>query len=251
MRRTNRPSVAVFICSSDNRKDVLVRVLPSLFKFWPNCPYPIYLGLNSRDEKLPLSTHVLAPASEWYRECTAQLAQLDEEYLIVILDDFLIRAPVDQARVAQLVEDAANLDLGYLRLLPLGRSLPARLAGHRLPELKPGIERIPLHRPFYSGLQIAIWRKPHLQAMLQKPLSIWEFEHCYIPGPIHCAITGRPPIVYRHLVERGRWLPDARSLLQQAGLSTQLGDRPVWPKSRYAQLLLDQVRWHVLGYSTC
>ncbi|HKQ80671.1 MAG TPA: hypothetical protein VJS42_00605 [Steroidobacteraceae bacterium] len=251
MRHPDPSRVAVFICSSDSRRDVLVRVLPSLHKFWPDCPYPIYVGLNSYDSTLRGGTHVLAPASEWHRECALQLAQLEEEYVIVILDDFLVLAPVDQARVADLVEDAVTLSLSYLRLLPLGRSLPARLSGWRLPELKPGIQRIPVHRPFYSGLQIAIWRKQHLQAMLEQPLTIWEFEHQYIPGSVHCALTDSPPIVYRHLVERGRWLPDAHSLLRRAGLPAELGERPVWPKSRYARLCLDQVRWLVFGYSTC
>lgn len=243
--------VAVFICSSDNRRDVLDRILPCVAKFWPNCPYPIYVGLNSYDRSLPIGTPILAPASQWHRECSLQLAQLAEDYLILVLDDFLIGAPVDQARLADLVEKAVTLNLAYLRLVPLGRSLPARLTGRRPPELKPGIERIRAHRPFYSGLQIAIWRRKHLLSMLQQPQSIWEFEHQCIPDSTHCAIRNRPPIVYRHLVERGRWLPDARSLLQRAGLATELGERPIWPKSKYAALFLDQVRWVVLGYATC
>lgn len=243
--------VAVFICSSDNRRDVLDRVLPSVAKFWPDRPYPLYVGLNSLNRPLPIGTPILAPPSQWHHECSLQLAQIAADYVIVVLDDFLIRAPVDQARLAELVEDAVTLDLAYLRLLPLGRSLPARLTGWRPSELKPGIKRIRPHHPFYSGLQIAIWRKQHLLAMLRQPQSIWQFEHHRLPESMHCAIKHRPPIVYRHLVERGRWLPDARSLLKQAGLATDLGNRPLWPKSKYAGLFLDQVRWVVLGHATC
>jgi hypothetical protein len=246
-----RSSVAVFICSGDGRRDVLDRILPSVLKFWPDCPYPIYVGLNSCIRPLRGGTAVLAPASEWYRECAFQLTQVTQDYVIVILDDFLVGAPVDQVRLTELVEDSVTLDLAYLRLVPLGRSLPARLTGWRPPELKPGIERVRTGRPFYSSLQIAIWRKGYLQSMLQKPLSIWEFEHECSPESVHCAIKDRPPIVYRHVVERGRWLPDARLLLQRAGLPTELGDRPVWPKSRYGRLFLDRVRWVVLGYATC
>ena len=51
----------VFICSSDNRRDVLDRVIPSVFKYWPDCPYPIYVGLNSSPDRLPNVTPVLAP----------------------------------------------------------------------------------------------------------------------------------------------------------------------------------------------
>lgn len=245
-----RSPVAVFICSADNRRDVLERTLPSLIKFWPDCPYPIYAGLNSRGRPLSVGTPLIAPASQWHRESAQQLAQITEDYLIVILDDFLFRAPVDQARLSALVAGVVAQDLAYLRLVPLGRSLPARLSGRRPPQLQPGIELIRARRPFYSSLQIAVWRREHLLSMLQQPQSIWEFEHRWVPA-VHCAIRDRPPIAYRHLVERGRWLPDARSLLQRAGLATDLGERPVWPNSRYARLFMDQVRWVLLGYATC
>lgn len=244
--------IAVFVCSSDSRRDVLDRVLlPSLLKFWPDCPYPIYVGVNSQGNPLAGGTFISAPASEWYIECIFQLSLIAADYLIVILDDFLIRAPVDQAGLADLVEDVFTLDLAYLRLVPLGRSLPARLTGRRPLELKPGIDRIPPRHPFYSALQITIWRKQHLLSLLEMRPSIWEFEHQYSPGSMHCAINDRPPIDYCHLVERGHWLPYARARLQQAGLPNELGDRPVWPSSRYAALFLDQIRWAVLGYATC
>jgi hypothetical protein len=246
-----RSRVGVFVSSSDNRRDVLDRILPSVVKFWPDCPYPLYVGLNSHGKPLPVGTALLAPVSDWRHECSLQLAQIEEEYLIVILDDFLIGAPVDQARLSDLVADSLTLNLPYLRLVPLGRSLAARLTGWRPVEMHPGIEKIRSRRPFYSSLQIAIWRRQHLLTLLQQPLSIWEFEHQCLPEWMHCAIKDRPPIAYRHLVERGRWLPDARSLLHRAGFPTELGERPVWPKSRYARLFLDQIRWTVLGYATC
>ncbi len=58
-----------------------------------------------------------------------------------------------------LVENAARLNLDYLRLIPLGRSLFARAVGWRPTEVSPGIQRIRDRHPFYSALQIAIWRK--------------------------------------------------------------------------------------------
>src|SRR5687767_3506927 len=112
--------VGVFVSSSDNRRDVLDRILPSVVKFWPDCPYPTYVGLNSHGNPLPVGTALLAPVSDWRHECSLQLAQIAEEYLIVILDDFLIGAPVDQARLSDLVASSLTLNLPYLRLVPLG-----------------------------------------------------------------------------------------------------------------------------------
>ncbi|WP_129777729.1 hypothetical protein [Peristeroidobacter soli] len=243
--------VAVFVCGSDNRIDILERTLPALQKFWPACPYPIHVGLNTCARPLAVGRPILAPPSDWRREFGQQLTQLDHEHVIVLLDDFLIQAPVAQQRLATLVEDAVRMNLDYLRLIPMGRSLLARAMGSQPAEIARGIQRIRERHPFYSALQIAIWRKRHLLSMLEQPLSIWEFERQSLGEAHHCAITTDPPIAYRHLVEKGRWLPYARSLLRQAGFPPELGDRPAWPATRYGQLLVDQLRWVVLGYATC
>jgi len=245
------PAVAVFVCSSDNRLDILDRTLPSVQKFWPECRYPIYVGLNSFHRTLPVGTPLIAAPSEWRREFGQQLRQIDPDFVIVLLDDFLIQAPVNDARLAHLCEMAVRMNLDYLRLVPLGRSLLARATGRQPVEAGPGIQRVRECHPFYSALQIAIWRKRHLLTMLEQPLSIWEFERQCIRDASHCAIKDNPPIAYRHLVEKGRWLPYAGSLLRRAGFAPELGDRPAWPATRYGQLFLDQLRWVVLGYATC
>jgi hypothetical protein len=129
--------------------------------------------------------------------------------------------------------------------------LLARATGRRPAQVGPGIQKVRERHPFYSALQIAIWRKRHLLSMLEQPLSIWEFERQCLRDASHCAIVDRPPVAYRHLVEKGRWLPYAPSLLRRAGLAPELGDRPAWPATRYGQLIYDQLRWVVLGYATC
>src|SRR5882724_7396339 len=89
-------SFAVFVSSTDTRRDVLDLVLLSLQKFWPDRPYPLYVGLNTITRPLSLGTPLLATRSAWHQECLQQLAQLPEVYLIVMLDDFLLRKHVDQ-----------------------------------------------------------------------------------------------------------------------------------------------------------
>lgn len=241
--------VAVFVCSADSRRDVLDRTLLSVMKFWPDCPYPFYVGVNTAERPLPIGIPVLAGPSGWHSECALQLAQLREKYLIVILDDFLLSARVDQRRVSDLVNITTALNLDYLRLIPLGRSLFARVTGQRLHQMGQGVEQIGSDHPFYSALQIAIWRKEYLQPRLSAQRSIWEFERECPTSSVHCAITCTPPFIYQHLVERGLWLPHARLLLRQAGLPSELGDRPAWPNSRYLRLLWDHARWLVKGYA--
>ncbi len=240
-------SVGVFICSSDTRKDVLTRILPSLFKFWPDCTYPLYLGLNTPDPRLSGIKTLVAERSSWRRETLAQISQIPETHLILLLDDFLVRGPVDQGRMDKHVSTALKSDLPYLRLLPLRKSIFERMMAPSTPDLK--IIKIKDGRPFYSSLQIAIWNKSHLASLLEGQGSIWEFEHHRKAGVDHFAITDGTPIFYSHLVEKGRWLPYASRLLREAGIPSELGARPVWPQWMNLRVLLDEVRFLLFGYA--
>jgi hypothetical protein len=238
---------AVFISSSDSRRDVLDRVIPSVSRNWPDCPYPVFAGLNSRPDRLQSNiTAVLAPVSEWREELAAQLRQVPQQLLIVLLDDYLIESRVNQERVEELLATFERLRLHYLRLSPLGLSLLERVVpwGRRFPD---GIRLISADRPFHSSLRIAIWQKEHLLGLLEMTGSIWDFEHQGRDGVSHFAIAGRPPIRYQHLVEKGRWQPYARRLLRKAGLSDELGSRPAWPEWAYGRVWMDELRFFLCG----
>jgi hypothetical protein len=220
-------NVAVVIWSSDSRKDVLKRVLPSLFEYWPDCPYPIYVGLNSEYWIAPNVTTLVAPPSEWRTECSLQLAQIPENYLIMMLDDFLLRKSVDQTNISSIIAKAREMKLSYLRMVPLGKSLPARLLGLCLPRSLASFELMKENSSFYCSMEIALWSKAHFLSLLESPGSIWDFEHLKPCGVAHYAVTRPAPIVYTHLVEKGLWLPYSSRLLKQAGLPHELGARSV------------------------
>lgn len=242
--------VGIFICGSDNRRDVLDRVVPSILKFWPDAPYRKYIGLNTAENVWPGIQSLVAEKSDWRRETFRQISEIPETHLIVILDDFLIQRRVDQARLAEVVDIAVQNDLKYIRLLPLGVSLSQRLLRH--PHRSQFAELADVHvgRPFFSALQIAVWNKAHFSRLLMQEGSIWDFEHQKEPGVMHYAIASDPPIVYQHLVERGKWLPHAKSLLDKAGLPSNLGSRSVCAPSIRLKLLSDKVRHFLFGYST-
>jgi len=248
LRPVPNSSVAVFICSSDNRLDILDRVLPSVLKFWTDCPYPIYVGLNTPNVTWDKVTTLVAKASEWRTEVLEQIRQIRETHLIVILDDFLFQERVDQSRLSELVAEAVDRELPYLRLLPLRKSLSQRLIRSRT-RATDDIESIHARRPFFSGLQIALWRKEHFALLLEPHGTIWDFEHRSTPGIPHYVITSSPPIKYRHLVEKGRWLPYSQTLLRLANLSTDLGSRRRWSAWMNLRLLVDEARFFLLGYA--
>jgi hypothetical protein len=241
--------VAVFIASSDNTRDVFARVFPSLIRHWRGCPYRIYAGFNTPQVGPDGFTPVYAPVSGWRNELAAQIETLPAEYVLLLLDDFLILQTVDTDRVVALIGMAVSEGLAYLRLIPLRRALvPRVVVACRGPRTRE-IEAIPETDPYHSSLQAVLWRRTHLLECLREEENIWRFETIRPYDAVHYSICGPAPIRYRHLVEKGRWLPDARRLLRQAGLRDDLGTRGRWPWTYQLRGWVARVRFELLGYS--
>lgn len=246
-------SLAVFVCSSDNTRDVFTLVGPSFKKYWPDCPYSRYVGLNATADEQSVYGFipVVAPVSDWRHELYTQIKQLDEEYVLLLLDDFLLLSPVNTKLLERLFSNAAQSELDYLRLIEIERSGPVKMMSRAVARLRGReIVPIPVNIPYYSSLQAAIWRKAHLLEMLRthEGQNIWEFEHRVMSGHDHFAIVGSPPLHYRHIIERGRWLPYAGRLFRKRGFKYEPGRRQCWPASYLARFYFRKVVFSVVGY---
>lgn len=240
--------VVVFIASSDNTRDVFDRVYPAFRKHWPDCGYPVYVGCNtppaSREGFEPLYAH----PSGWRTELMAQLEQISARHVILFLDDFLVLRKVADVRVRAIVQQAVDADLDYLRLIPLRRAIVPRLMS-ALHGRRDSFELIPPSDPYYSALQIVLWKRSHLLNCLRLEANIWRFEGLMPPNSAHYVIRTAPPIPYRHIVEKGRWMADASALLQRAGVPAELGSRARWPWTAQLSRWMDLARFEVFGYS--
>ncbi len=245
-------NVCLFVCSSDNTRDVFFQVCPSYQKFWPDLPFESYVGLNTPTVALPEDFHaVYAPVSSWKTELYLQIEALPErlQYILLLLDDFLIISRVDNRRVETVVQEVIMKKFSYLCLRPLHRAwLPS--LGKRLTRKysSEAVERIKKGRPYYSSLQAAIWERNHLLDMLRLDGDIWDFENQFIPRIDHYAVIRYPAIPYIHMVEKGRWVPNAETLFRAIGLPFESTRRAVRPKSDLVRSRINKLKFGLIGY---
>ena len=223
-------SVPILVISCDRYADLWRPFFEIFWKRWPDCPFPVYLGTNhktysdNRVKSIPIGED-----QSWALGVHAMLDRIDSEYLILFLEDFLIKQVVETESILKLVQAAQDNQVGCLRLSPLPPPTP--LPKHPVPNysalgiVEPGC-------PYRVSAQPAIWNVETLRRFLVPGFSPWEFEHIgtqmseWMPdifwGPYN------HNLIYDHGVEKGKWKPAGLAICKEAGVDVDLSSRGVF-----------------------
>lgn len=213
------PDCVILVPSCDAYGDLWPVFLHGMRKHWPDCPYRLIIGTNERTDAGPnVETLQSGGGLVWSDRLIDYLNAVSSEYIIVMLEDFILRRPVEKIEIDQAMESVVQNKLDCLRLSP--RPAPAKLRrkGCRFEEISPGeIYRI--------STQTAIWRKSFLLEILRRGESIWEFE---ANAPSRLSPTAKIWGTYKwiipyeglfvhHVLEKGKWIPYERWWLRARG----------------------------------
>lgn len=162
--------LAIYIASFDGYSDLWEPFFELFWKFWPDCPYDVYLGANSKDFDDDRVTILRSPNDAvWSDRARHHLEQIDHDYVLVMLDDWFVEAPVDAPAIARLVEIFDIVRGHAIRLMPDPKPTLA-LGG--LPEI--GLMGLGIQNR--TSTQATIWRRTSLLQLLRDGESLWEFE---------------------------------------------------------------------------
>jgi glycosyltransferase involved in cell wall biosynthesis len=203
-------SCAVLVVSSDGYKDLWGPFFSLFRKYWPDCPFPVYLGTQTLEADIDGVTTLLAGPDEspplvsgWSGSLRRFLNQLDSGNVLLMLEDFFLSKTVSTANVLEQLAALRSLGGTVLRLNPsppptikAGKDYPGIGEQHRL-------------APFRVSLQVSIWNRQGLLALLRDGESPWAFEikgtfrSQEQPGGFYCTLDRE--IQYWHVVEQGQW----------------------------------------------
>jgi hypothetical protein len=224
---------ALLVVSCDAYRDIWEPFFTLLFRYWKDCPFPIYLGSNHAtypDQRvLPLT---IGDDRDWSSNLLGMLASIPADGVLLLQEDFLIARPVQTERVTQLIGYAEANRAACLRLMPIpGPDIPSKDLPD-LGEIRTGAE-------YRVSLQAAWWRKQSLAAVARPGESPWQFERLGsrrsddLPEPFFCLRTGveYPLDYYTTAVFRGYWEPGAVELCRRENIPVDLRRRAVMPLS--------------------
>ena len=227
---------AILITSCDAFEDCWTPYAHGLHKYWPDCPFPVFLITNEKTFSDPSITSLrIRPDRGWAKNLRQAMDAVDADILLYTHEDFWLAAPVDTAEILDFVGHVAAGRADYIRLYPAPGPDRPFAADPRLGVLAD-------NAPYRTSLQTALWKKSVLQALLQDDESCWGFELdgtprsrrygerflCVQPKK---AVPGRNSPIGLHYVctaiNKGRWATEAVEYARREGLDIDFTSRPL------------------------
>ena len=223
-------NLALLVSSCDKYHDLWYPFFTLFFRYWPDCPYPVYLVSNHliySDSRV--NTIAVGDDRGWSASLKNALLHITQPYLILLLEDYLIEQRVDTEYIEALTVYMKKRKAGCLRLFACpGPNVPCA-DNPRVGEISKGSD-------YRLSLQAAIWDKEVLLGLLRLEESPWELE---VFGSKRTDMLDMPflsveinrqgvyPITYLcTAVVRGKWIPDAVRLCKKNGINIDLRARP-------------------------
>lgn len=253
-------SIAVFVMSCDKTADVARHFIPAFRKYWQDCPYPIFFGINHDQSHLEtlVATPLPSEVKGWRDETLNQLQTLRTlapgvTHVLVFLDDFILNEKVITEQIQRVLSAAAaEKNIAYLRLRRLEESVLGKLKQHFMKHYvfadAPCFE-VRIDHPYYSSLQAALWRFDHLYALIERSENIWAFERLSDLKHAHYSVL-QTMFRYRHIVEKGQWDIGAEKYCKKAIGGFTSGTREMRDNDLASRVgfQVEKVKFFIFGY---
>jgi hypothetical protein len=239
-----RPVTAVLVVSCDSYRDVWGPFFTLFFRYWDDCPYPVFLGSNCEtypDKRVvPLA---IGEDRDWSSNLRRMLALIPADGILLLQEDFLLDRPVQTGRIDRYIGYARAKQAACLRLMPIpGPDFPC--ADH------PDLGEIHKGADYRVSLQAAWWRKDPLAAVALPGESPWQFE-CLgsrrsdaLDAPFLSLREGVdfPLDYFTTAVVRGYWEPAALELCRREKVPVDLRVRAILPAGMMWERMLRRQR---------
>lgn len=226
MESTPANAVAFMVVSCDKYSDLWDPFFHCLRKYWPDCPYSVYLLTNHKSYDAPGVTVLNIGDDQSYSDnLRTGISQISEPWLIMFVEDAFIGERVDTRRFQSIIADAQSIPVGYLKITP---DLPLSY------EYEPGREIGPIPKGvrYRSAVGMALYKVETLEKLLTPGASAWDLDTSTISNEMDepfYALTSqaarRPLMKWVHGVIKGRWTWEAIPFLKKEGFGDRLKGR--------------------------
>ncbi len=214
--------MSVLVISCDKYSQMWKPFFALLDTHWPSLKnehtnVPIYLVASKQHFYHPRVQMINIPNEvSWSDNLRVALDKIHSKYILVFLDDYWLKATVDEARLAELLNLMRSHDAAYMQLYPdtQEKNLSRVVTGVS------GVRHKGKFQKYRASLQLAIWETNALRQILRSGESAWDFEMAAsirssgYPKDFY-TLQSNPPILYLNASNQGHITPEALDIAKK------------------------------------
>lgn len=222
-----KSDTAVIVAARDSYSDTWEAFFSIFFKYWPDCPYPVYLFAEEKVFPDPRVIPLLVkndPAKPWGKQWADRikkaLSDMQADRFILLHTDYFLSQKIDTPRILGLEKLLRRDDIGYIRLCPVPPP--------KLPYVEDRTLGIIRKTDAYSiSLQAAFWKRQTFEYFLIPGLNPGEYElagskNSYKMKELFLsAKKAYPALPYVHGISKDTWQYDAVRFLKSEGFGVE------------------------------
>lgn len=220
-------NTVIFVAARDSYSETWDAFFSLFFKYWPDCPYPVYLFTEEKIFPDPRVTPLVIendPTQSWGKQwgdrMDKALSRIGADYFILLHTDYFFIKKIDTARIIKLSRLLQQDNIGYIRLCPVP---PPKITYAE--DMKLGI--ISKKDAYAVSLQAAFWKRKIFDFFLVRGLNPGEFEvegskNSYKIKELFLSAKKKyPALPYVHGISKNVWQYDAVRFLKREGLNAE------------------------------
>ncbi len=246
MRKNN--SYAIVVLSCDKYSDLWKPFFLQFFTYWSDCPYPVYLGSNTKKySDSRVQTILSGPSLDWSTDLLRILSKIKQQHVCVWLEDLFLIEPVDTKSFIECFTFMQQHNAAHIHLMPAIK--PDKITDG-------GSFGIYDKNSPYRVTAPGFWNKKYLEKLLIPGENPWNFEimGSYRSSYFEGFYTHLSPVFsFIRVVDKGKIRRDAYNYCLNHGIQLDLTNRKVF--GLYDKLLSDiqgtifkfmiSIPWHV------
>lgn len=232
---------AIFVSSCDAFRDAWEPFFKLFFRYWPDCPFPVYLIANQLaygDKRV--ETIKLYPDNGWATNMAEALDKFSYPYIIYFQEDYFLKRKVDTKRILNLLDILIKEKAACLRLWP-SPAPDKDFKNYR------DIGQISENSPYRVSLQAAVWNTAIFKKLLVRGETGRDMEFLgserskEIKNPFlsvvkskYFKINNNPAMDYFCTgIVKGKWNYGVINFFRKQGIEIKGSKRGVEAKKRY------------------
>ncbi len=215
----------ILVTSCDAYLDVVGPFVALWRKYWPDCPFETVLLSETLLSEGFDRVILTGKGKTWCQMLVEALDQISTPYVVMLMNDYYLEAPVDTANFLRRLEQAKTFNVANLRLNPNppGRT-PFSVGGAVF-----DLFEFPKNEAYCVTCQTGIWNREYLRGLAARNKSAWEFERF---GSFMLEGETRPLLVtptrefpFLDVVHKGYWEPWGVRVLKENGIAYDFSKR--------------------------